>query len=63
MKEELKKEILTEIGGGDDSDIKNEIKTLKKKLEKFEDLKKQNNLLKQQLKDIEKEILKKKNKQ
>ena len=36
---------------------------LKKKLEKFDDLKKQNDLLKQQLKDIEKEILKKKNKQ
>ena len=63
MKEEIKKEILTEFGGGEDSDIKNEIKTLKKKLEKFDDLKKQNDLLKQQLKDIEKEILKKKNKQ
>lgn len=62
MKEELKKEILTEIGGAD-SDIKGEIKILKKKLEKFDDLKKQNDLLKQQLKDIEKEILKKKNKQ
>ena len=62
MKEELKKEILTEIGG-DDSDMKSEIKILKKKLEKVDDLKKQNDLLKQQLKDIEKEILKKKNKQ
>ena len=30
MKEELKKQILTEIGGGEDSDMKNEIKTLKK---------------------------------
>lgn len=65
FKEELKREIRTEImteQQDDDINLKSEIKMLRKKLEKFDDLKNKNEILSQQLSKIEKEIKKEKSK-
>jgi hypothetical protein len=63
MKKELKKEIMTEQEQlSDDDDLKKQVKYLLKKMEDYKDLEKKNEQLTMQLKTIEKEIKKEKNK-
>jgi hypothetical protein len=64
MKKELKKEIMTEQEnhGSEDDDLKKQVKYLLKKMEDYKDLEKKNEQLMSQLKTIEKEIKKEKNK-